>query len=623
MFFCVVLVAASCWMGFETVLFLVGKWFDLVTVAGFGMPIGIIVMGWMFFISNVYFEFSFILGLFWITVITSISAFLRFFNMKKTKRKMLVDSYGWWVCVVIPSLFLGYWVFTSILYKGQIVRHSVYGDLPFHLNIISSFVYGCNKNRKSLFDVVSPFYSGVPLAYPLIVDFISSVMVACFDTGMQWALVIPSLPMVVSIFIVLNRIARTFSNDKVMQTLVPWLFLFIGGNGWSVAFNWKLFQDFRADLVHGWGNDKNYFWFHCIHHILLPQRLSLFAIPICWSYICLLLNNHSKRQIFFLCGIIVGILPQVQGHALIALFEFTLGYGLLHFPWRSYRKMVKEVKNYIILGVPALVLAVPQLSPFVARVTRNSFIKAQPIWTELKLNPLEFWWKGLGFFWVLSMCHCWLVMNGKQIRFYLSSMPLFLLSTLITYQPWYMDNTKVFYDGWVPLAVVVVGLFLSYLFHMRTSLSSFLGVAFLLCCTVSSVIGLIHCGRLISPLWNNEAEVLETAEWAKDNTEPNSVWLIEFTTHHPVPCLAGRQAFLTYSGWAVNHLLPWEERTLVVTEFSRNVNDTSPLDRYNIEYICFEKGGDSLPFSLEGSTAWTKLFSNNIYDIWGKYHAID
>jgi hypothetical protein len=109
-------------------------------------------------------------------------------------------------------------------------------------------------------------------------------------------------------------------------------------------------------------------------------------MPICWSYILLMLAARSNWRIFLLCGFIVGILPQVQGHSLITLLEWTFAHAVVMFPWKSCKEMKNMVLHYFVLGIPALVLAVPQLLPFVARVSKEKFVTFVPIWADDQLN---------------------------------------------------------------------------------------------------------------------------------------------------------------------------------------------------------------------------------------------
>lgn len=182
-----------------------------------------------------------------------------------------------------------------------------------------------------------------------------------------------------------------------------------------------------------------------------------------------------------------------------------------------------------------------------------------------------------------------------------------------------MDNTKVFVNGWLPFAVIVVAIFLAYLFHQRSNcLANFLAIMLLLACTISGAIGLLKCGQLVSSVWVSNGKEFDVGQWIIDHTDPMSVWLTEFTHNSPVAAIAGRQLLLGYPSWAECHNLDATPRIKAVEDFSSNVSNTAPLDRYNVEYICFEPERVTLTFSLEGSPAWMHMYSSNGYSIWKK-----
>jgi hypothetical protein len=275
MFLCALLTSVSSWLGFEFVSIFLWADVDLVTRVGIGMPVGIVFLGWVFYILNLVFSFSMQIGILILGLFAAIALLLHFLvkrgdGVPRLSLEVLTFS------VFIPTAFLCWLIFISILFRGATVRGAVYGDLPFHLNLITSWVHGCNKERAFLFDNVSPFFAGEPLAYPVIVDFVSSIMVGCFGTELQWALVIPSFPFAFSLFSVLSRIVLHMSGQRFALWIAPWLFLFMGGNGWTHTFNWGVLTDLLADMVHNWGLRRFEYWFHPVLHVLLPQRLSLF-----------------------------------------------------------------------------------------------------------------------------------------------------------------------------------------------------------------------------------------------------------------------------------------------------------------------------------------------------------
>ena len=57
-------------------------------------------------------------------------------------------------------------------------RGTTWADLPFHLNIISSFLYGANVDATVFRPLASVFYSNTSLAYPFLPDFHAAYNVA-------------------------------------------------------------------------------------------------------------------------------------------------------------------------------------------------------------------------------------------------------------------------------------------------------------------------------------------------------------------------------------------------------------------------------------------------------------
>jgi hypothetical protein len=476
---------------------------------------------------------------------------------------------------------------------------------------------GLIKQRASLFDNVSPFFAGEPLAYPVIVDFVSSIMAGCFGTELQWAIVIPSFPFAFSLFSVLSRIVVQFSGRPFALWVAPWLFLFMGGNGWMHTFDAEVFADWNADMVHSWGRERYEYWFHPILHVLLPQRLSLFSMPICWSYILLLTIGKLNRRIYFLCGILVGLLPQVQGHSLITLFEWTLAYGALNFPWRSVPEMAARAELWAILGAPALVLSIPQLAPFIGRVAKESFWTFLLIWSDDQRNFFRLWWLGLGAFWALALFHCFTAFDSKQFKLYLPSLFVFAVSNLVHYQPWNLDNMKVFYNGWVPVAVAAVAHFLAMLQRCKFRFGTVLAAILIVAACGSSALGLGKAILWGSNVWD-EDDVYQVANWALDNSDTKSVWLTDSSHNHPIACLAGRQILIGYRGSLPSHHLNEQERIRAIDALKADPEDTVWIDRFNVDFICFNlQQSDELNFRFSSKVkSWKLAYGLPKYEVW-------
>jgi hypothetical protein len=612
---CSLLTASSCWLGFEFSSIFISAEIDIFTRIGIGIPCGIIILSWTFYLLNLYFPFTQTLGF---SILFSFSLLSLLFRLliprsaiaRPFRIPFLLFS------VFLPTFFVSFLAYISILYHGDLVRGAVWADLPFHLNLISSFVYGCNSQRTSLFDNLSPFYANERLAYPVLPDFSASLMIGCFETPLQWAILIPSLPFIYSIFICLSRIAAIFSHKSVSVYLVPWLFLCLGGMGWSHIFNQELFNDMNVDMIHNWGNERTEYWFHPLFHYLFPQRLSLFALPICWSYILLQMVANKNWRIYLFCGLLIGLLPQVQGHGLIALLEWTFAHAIINFPWNRKKEISKYVLRYLLLGIPAIGLSVPQLSPFFNRIS-NHFSTFQSLWSDDHKSFLGLWWNGLGVFWVLSLFHCFTTMTFTQFKMYCPALFVFFLSNIIHYQPWNLDNTKVFYNAWIPLALAAVCHFFAVLIEGKLKIGVILTVLLFVISGLSSVYAISKAVWFPNPVWDAE-NPSDIANWAIANTPLKSVWLTDTHHNHPIPTLAGRQVILGYRGWVGSHNLDEIERLNAILEIAENPEVTDLIDGLQVEYLCICLfNSNEISFRLNGnSTKWKLEYFSEDYEIW-------
>jgi hypothetical protein len=611
--FCLALTSSACWFGFEFASLFVYAHIDPFTRLGIGMPWGVVVMGWIFYVLNLYFEFSEIFGVTVMLLLALIALALRLI-FKRTGHSRRLPTLLLSFSVFVPTAFLCFVMFYSILFGEVITRGAVYGDLPFHLNIITSFVYGCNKNRESLFGNLSPFFANEPLAYPVIPDYLSSIMIGCFGTSIRWSLLIPSFPFAYSLFAMLSRLVTLFTRRETALLFAPWVFLFMGGLGFTCTFNRAVLIDANADMVHSWGLQRYEYWFHPILHVLLPQRLSLFSMPLCWSYIYLLLSKGHKWPKFLFCGLIVAVLPQVQGHSLITLLEWTFGFAVINFRWQ-FRKLWKDFRNYIILGIPALGIGIPQLLPFFGRVAQTNFVTLNPIWADDRITFWRLWWRGLGVFWVVSIFLCWTVFDWRQAKLYFPSLLVFGISNWIHYQPWNLDNTKVFYNGWVPLAVAAFCTFISRI--ERNRFEAIIRTIIVATSMSSALLGFVKAMATNPRLFDPVAGVA-IAHWAIKHTPPKSVWVTDTHHNHPIPMLAGRQILVGYRGWMPSHNLNDHNRVSAMESLGKDSENTAAIDKFHPDYICFDLlASDELKFRFHAhSRKWKLMHRSQYYEVW-------
>ena len=618
MFFAILYCISCCLFGFEIISFFLIKVLDFYSLVALGSTFGIIVSGWFCYISNLLFSPSFSFGLFHTIINLSLSYL---FYIKRPKVKYLTSYSS--NCLVYsafgPSLLVCYFIYFGLLYDGKMTKGASFSDIPFHMNIISSFAYGCNSERKSIFDLISPYYAKEKLAYPIIPDYISAIYLKCFETSYLTSLVITSLVFAVAIFIILARIVFEFSKSELPCYIAPWLFLFDGGTGFIDFIIYPgLRNQFYTDFVFNIG-ERKCVWFHSILHYLLPQRAALHALPICYSIIlCLILGAKRNRinfKLYFIIGILISSLPQIQPHSVIGLAE----YGIVHFILRLFplkkRKVIILIINYGILAIVSLILGFPQTLPFFERTSEKKFMKFGKIWKmNMEKSFFSFWWKALGVIFILSIVHGPSIMTKRQFGIYLPALITFLISNFIRYQPWAGDNNKIFYTAWIPFVVASAANYLASLLRKET----FGYILFTLLMFFSCFSGIlaVRTGlRESYNIWTSNSIPENFTKFVRENTPPKSIWISDTWHSNPLITLCGRQTFLGYQGWVSSHGLNIEERTKILNNFQSNPDNTSFTDAFGIEYVLIHKGNNKNDINIPESSKWKEIYLFEDYRI--------
>ena len=192
-----------------------------------------------------------------------------------------------------------WWYYMSYIHyllprgSEHITGGSVYADLPFHLNLTTSFLNGCNEWATVFSSLMSSFYAGVTLAYPFMPDFFISVLVAGGLT-LRWGLVLTGWILLSSLFALIYIFNFRVSGSQRVGALSVWFTLFAGGLG---AFyyaaeraDWYTWENLTnsafqhgPDFVLYWSGGRSAYWFSLPAHILFPQRTVQHAYPLALS----------------------------------------------------------------------------------------------------------------------------------------------------------------------------------------------------------------------------------------------------------------------------------------------------------------------------------------------------
>jgi len=156
-----------------------------------------------------------------------------------------------------------------------------FGDLPFHLSVISSFAYGNN------FPPQDPTYAGVRFTYPFLTDFVSAIFVRC-GADLRQSMFIENFVVALAFVGLLHRWALEMLRDKLAAVITPMLVLLNGGFGWVLL--WKQATDKNKDSWLGILQnlppsftvipETTWRWGNAVSTLLIPQRGFLLGLPL-------------------------------------------------------------------------------------------------------------------------------------------------------------------------------------------------------------------------------------------------------------------------------------------------------------------------------------------------------
>lgn len=499
-----------------------------------------------------------------------------------------------------------------------------YGDLPFHLGVITSFVYGDN------FPPQDPEFAGVKFTYPFIADFVAACLVRA-GASLREALFLENFVLSLSLIGLLYRWGKALTGERAVALLTPVLVLLGGGLGW-----WMLFGEARegerglfsllGNLTHdytimpagGWR------WGNALTSLLIPQRSILLGLPLAlivltewWaalgsheeskeegkpgkakgksksrresgtqeppassllSYAFLLLPS-SRRMIA--AGFIAGSLVLVHAHSFGVLMLAGACLALI------FRQRWRE---WALFFVAALLISVPQMwwSTAGSATSFRSFIGWQFGWDKGEENFFWFWFKNTGFFIPLLLAALYWrrrekpLVPRRALLFYLPFTLFFVIPNLIRLAPWVWDNNKVIFY-WYVASAPLVALLLVELWRVSLSLR-IVTVILLVSLTLA---GSLDVWRVISQTTEHgefDLEGIRFAELIKQQTPPRALIMNAPTFNHPV-LLTGRRTVLGYPGHIWTHGLEFVPReTDIKRIYAGAPGAEALLARHGVEY---------------------------------------
>lgn len=623
------IIFGSIWTSYEIINSLAPKQWDTLMVLSCAVPFGFTMTSWIFLFFRIFIKLNVYLGV----LISSFYIFLgmllheTFYKIKRKSRPLTIE----FLCMSLICIFLFVLlVDVSFLQDGIGSSGTAFSDLPFHLGVITSLAYGANSENKTLF---TPFYFGEKLSYPIIPDFFSTVLISSGNAPIRLSICIPSFFLLMSVAFSIHFFAFQFSQHQFVPEFAVFCFFFASGLGWRYIFIKKCRDDVNSNFAHSFCKDTYTFWIHPLIHFLIPQRSALFSMPMGISILSLLVisveSNLKNRKSLFLAGILMGLFPMISAHTYIAIGEYAIFICLLFFPFFQVKKWIDTIISWCFFGITALSISIPQIL-WLFRVKRHGFMKFEPITSETFPGPftlkkfLHLWSDSLGTFVFIAMIPSFFLIGKRQKWISLPSLGVFFVSNFILYQPGAMDNNKVFFAGWYPIACSQVSHFFVCLLSRGQKHRNLLIFVSLFICFTFSFGSFICIGKALLysfPLFSKNDLFL--GEWIMKNTRKDAVFLSSTWHSNVAMSIGGRLLTMGYGGWVWTHGLDLEGRSYLIQTLLSNMENASAFDNLNIQYAIQRSDDKDLGFffpQLNESSNWLLLYDSPITKLYRNTH---
>ena len=487
-----------------------------------------------------------------------------------------------------------------------------FGDLPFHVSVITSFAFGNN------FPPEDPTYAGVRFTYPFISDFVSAVFVRC-GANLRESMFIENFILGISFIGLVHRWALVMLRDKLAAIITPLVVILNGGFGWTLLFekagtNEGGLFGVLMDLPPSFTviPETTWRWGNAISALLVPQRGFLMGLPlatIVFTQWWLATSDKTKQtepvvagkktrarekqkreetppsrfsldtRRMIAAGVAAGLLPLVHAHSFVVVMAMAACLALIQTRWREW---------FTFFAV-ASVVAIPQLlwSTIHSAVDAGSFFAWEVGWDHGQENAIWFWFKNTGIFIplifaaVLSKRDGYLVPR-RLLLFYLPFTLCFIIPNVLKMAPWIWDNIKVLYYWWLASAPLVALLLVKLWREGR--IRRVIAVLLFVCVTLAGALDVAGIAMRSVKYQVFDAAGLRFAEFVKQQTPPRAL-IIHAPVHNTPVFLTGRRSLMGYPGHIWTHGLEFVQRESEIRRIYLGSPDAELLIRnYGIEY---------------------------------------
>ena len=494
-----------------------------------------------------------------------------------------------------------------------------FGDLPFHLSVITSFVFGNN------FPPEDPTYAGVRFTYPFITDFISAMFVRC-GTDLRESMFIENFILGLAFVGLIHRWALVMLRDKLAAIITPLIVLLNGGLGWTLLFSkagtsegglFGVLMDLPPSFTVI--PETTWRWGNAISALLVPQRGFLMGLPLATiAFTQWWITNDKPGRGFsptnadqkpgkkksrtgepqkllwqedpnarfslntrrmIAAGVAAGFLPIVHAHSFVVVMAMAGCLALIQRRWRDW---------FAFFAV-ASVIAIPQLlwSTMHSAVHAGSFFAWEVGWDHGNENPIFFWLKNTGvfipliFFAILNRGEGYLVPK-RLLLFYLPFTLCFIVPNVLKMAPWIWDNIKVLYYWWLASSPIVALLLVK--LWRQSPIRKVIAVLLFVCVILAGTLDVAGIVMRSIKYQVFDAAGIRFAELVKSQTAPRAL-IVHAPVHNTPIFLTGRRSLMGYPGHIWTHGLEFQQRESEIRRIYLGSPDAEQLIRnYGIEY---------------------------------------
>ncbi len=458
-----------------------------------------------------------------------------------------------------------------------------YGDLPFHLGIISNFLFGEN------FPPEYQIFAGQRLSYPFMINFWSALLWSIWP---DWKF----LPLVFLYQWSLIWFCIYFLLQGSRQIVLPWAILLGGGSYFIMhSYSWELIS-------------KNYYWTVFISSIWIPQRSASFGVLCslaalsCWYA----RKNNDRSLTTFMIGLLLGLGLLVHGHIVMATLLFIGAQASWEAAWPAAGMTRRSQVNnliFLILGGLSAFSSLYWISG------KSALLKWSPGWaydkalvsTTAKLGQTAIFW--LESAWPVLILLLPLFFKRSLWKAYLTLAGLFIFFNCVHLAQWDWDQLKVF-----------IGLYCILIF-LSTQLDGkkvyILQVLYL----VLLIPALYECCKLFkdgpdSTVYS-QVEMRQAME-VRERSPENAIFIAE-PRHNSVVTLAGRKLYYGYEGTLWSHNLDYAARKERFADLNRLADCSGPECPTYLLWTDPEKKRWKLPYPP--ATYYHSIHQDRIFQI--------